>query len=1468
MGISVVMAGIDDWRRHGQDMETNYREVQVLQGQEDGSLKRIRKTWQDLEVGDVVLVENNNAFPADLVMLASADEVDGGCYVDTANLDGETNLKSKAARKESQALVMNNNVWRALFGDAAQPAQQGPASIAGESMAEAPNNKLYTFQGSLRFSGLSEVLPLDPQQLLLRGTVLRNTKWCIGVVIYTGRETRMAMNAQKTPAKLSNLDQTLNKVMFLVVGVQAVIAFISAFLHINYNSSYKQHWYLNDPVGHSKTQVLPDLLRFWLTFFTLYSNLLPISLYSTLEICNLIQARFINNDRKMYCPEYDVAAQVKSTNLCQELGQIAYVFSDKTGTLTQNVMELKRVSIHGHIFGELGGHEKGFGGADALEQARSDGATSGAIDAFLEVLAVSHTVVIDGSNYVAESPDEGALVQSAADLGWVFTTRNGNKQSCKVKGEMRKYDELALNAFNSYRKRMSLLVKNEQGETWLLVKGADNVMLDRASYVPPGLNEHVDIFAKQGLRTLVIGRRRIPSQEVNSFMQQYEAAWTSLDGRQEALDAAAESIEKDLEIVGATAIEDKLQEDVDITISNLKQAGVKVWVLTGDKLDTARIVGFSCAVLSNEMDIMTLDGPETADEISEVLSEFHERVLSNLSKGFPSALMVTGQALGVCLESDNPQLQQLFLEVARPCAVLIACRVSPSQKADIVRLVRNNTYPTPVTLAIGDGANDVPMIQEAQVGIGISGKEGKQASNAADFSIGQFRFLQRLLLVHGRWNYRRTCKFILYSFYKNTVLVLTLFTYSFFCGQSGTSFYEDLVRNSFNIVLALPIICVGVFEQDVSEEVALKYPALYKSGRLGLDLNLRKMAEALLSAFLHAVILVKVLGAAMPGMNTDGLGGYYAFGTAAFSCLIMAMNYRAAFLTKTWTQTSVGAMLFGSFGLYIVFICVYGLVPWTPMYLIPFKVASTPLFWLILIVVPLQAMTLDVLVAYVLKEFFPSEEDLLAETDAFQLSEKKMQSNVEDINTKYQRQEHVVEAERDQAFTARASRLSRTNTPVMAQRSTEPEDPSRSFAFSHPFGVDGANYIFSFPRKALERFPSLRSLPRRFRASVRNTESDMLSNCPEGSLASDSSARSDKISNEPPDSAFLQQTLPCKQLVLTGAFVKWSLLAIAIFFGMTGFWTLIVSERVSQMRVQYDGSPTLPDEINGLSFMKLVFGNILTGSAELPFGTRREELLERDCALGGLHRGHSRTCTFAIPVTEDMEPPIQVLYLVSPFLQNYNRYMRSVDVRQLMGESVPHDKVKCKEALEDASGNYLNPCGLQAQSFFNDSFGIWINTDMKSVVDSSNIVFPSHIEKSWENPGNYGKFDDKTKWLHERFPGVIEKEDGVKDRHFMVHMQPGAIGYAQKKYGVINQPLKKGQQLMIRVDARFPVNQFDGRKFLILTTNSLFGGRNDFLGYELLLAGFCCLLAAVAVGLQQWFCPRALGRTWRTGDQI
>ena len=179
--------------------------------------------------------------------------------------------------------------------------------------------------------------------------------------------------------------------------------------------------------------------------------------------------------------------------------------------------------------------------------------------------------------------------------------------------------------------------------------------------------------------------------------------------------------------------------------------------------------------------------------------------------------MISGPALAHVLDDDD--LSRRFLKLGRHSKVLIACRVSPLQKAQIVRLVRDNVKPTPITLAIGDGANDVSMIQEAHVGVGISGKEGLQAVNNSDFAVAQFEFLRRLLLVHGRWNYRRVCKVILYSFYKNIAFVFVAFFYNFFSGWSGMSLYEGLMGSQYNLILALPIIAAGVFDKDVGETV-------------------------------------------------------------------------------------------------------------------------------------------------------------------------------------------------------------------------------------------------------------------------------------------------------------------------------------------------------------------------------------------------------------------------------------------------------------------------------------------------------------------------------------------------------------------------------------------------------------------------------------------------------------------------
>lgn len=348
---------------------------------------------------------------------------------------------------------------------------------------------------------------------------------------------------------------------------------------------------------------------------------MPISLYPTMEACNAAQAYFIKNDIKMFYKDLLFPAGVKSSNLCQEIGQVSYIFSDKTGTLTQNVMELKCIYIPNHeVYGQLIKGLKGFSGTDQINRALKDADKKTAICDFLEILAVSHTVMVsvstDGAgqsklSYEAESPDEGALVESAAELGHRFMGRKGQELTLKVDGREEKYTVLITNEFNSTRKRMSVVVKKHSApagkDYLLLVKGADNEMLKKAISKPRDIEDQLLKFGMQGLRTLVLGRRECSEEQVKKWQQEYDAANKDMHNRDKRLDEVAEAIEKDFTVAGATAIEDKLQDDVEKTIEIIREAGIKLWVLTGDKLETAREIGFSSNVLSNQMTIHTLD---------------------------------------------------------------------------------------------------------------------------------------------------------------------------------------------------------------------------------------------------------------------------------------------------------------------------------------------------------------------------------------------------------------------------------------------------------------------------------------------------------------------------------------------------------------------------------------------------------------------------------------------------------------------------------------------------------------------------------------------------------------------------------------------------------------------------------------------------------------------------------------------
>lgn len=770
LAVSAIKELVEDYKRRMSDRGLNYSKTQVLKGSSFHPTK-----WVDISVGDVVRVESEEPFPADLILLASS-EPEGLCYIETANLDGETNLKIKQAIPETSHLVSPSDLSR----------------VSGRIRSEQPNSSLYTYEATLTMQagGGEKELSLAPDQLLLRGATLRNTPWIHGIVVFTGHETKLMRNATATPIKRTAVERMVNLQILMLVGILIALSVISSIGDLVIRQTLSDSLaYLDYGQVNAVKQFFMDLFTYWV----LYSNLVPISLFVTIEIVKYFQAYLINSDLDIYYDKTDTPATCRTSSLVEELGQIEYIFSDKTGTLTCNQMEFKQCTIAGIQYGDdvpedrqatPGEEDSEYGIYDfkALRQNLHSHPSQNAIHQFLTLLATCHTVIPErnGTNpddikYQAASPDEGALVDGAATLGYRFTNRRPKSVLFTVAGQEYEYELLAVLEFNSTRKRMSTLFRCPDGKVRIYCKGADTVILERLHPDNPTVEttlQHLEEYASEGLRTLCLAMREISDQEYQQWYQIFDKANTTVGGnRAEELEKAAELIEKDFYLLGATAIEDRLQDGVPDTIHTLQTAGIKIWVLTGDRQETAINIGMSCKLISEDMTLLIIN-EESAEATRANLQKKLEAVKSQANSGDIEALalIIDGKSLTYALEKD---MEKLFLDLAVMCKAVVCCRVSPLQKALVVKLVKRHLKS--LLLAIGDGANDVSMIQAAHVGVGISGMEGLQAARSADVAIGQFRFLRKLLLVHGSWAYSRISRVILYSFYKNITLYMTQF---------------------------------------------------------------------------------------------------------------------------------------------------------------------------------------------------------------------------------------------------------------------------------------------------------------------------------------------------------------------------------------------------------------------------------------------------------------------------------------------------------------------------------------------------------------------------------------------------------------------------------------------------------------------------------------------------------------------
>ncbi|KAG5521441.1 hypothetical protein RHGRI_033863 [Rhododendron griersonianum] len=1027
VGATMIKEGIEDWHRKQQDIAVNNRKVKVHRG--DGVFEPTQ--WRNLRVGDIVKVEKDEFFPADLVLLSSSYD-DSISYVETMNLDGETNLKLKQAVEVTSFLHEDSN-----FKD-----------FKAVVRCEDPNANLYSFVGSMEFE--EQQFPLSPQQLLLRDSKLRNTDYIYGAVIFTGPDTKVIQNSTDPPSKRSKIEKKMDKIIYFLFGVLFTIAlFGSIYFGIttadDLENGIMKRWYLrpdDSTIFFDPKKAPQAALYHFLTAVMLYSYLIPISLYVSIEIVKVVQSVFINKDICMYYEEADQPAHARTSNLTEELGQVDTILSDKTGTLTCNSMEFIKCSVAGTAYGcsftevekamarrkgsplpngTVNGKDhvddssdtksliKGFNFEDErivngnwVNEPRAD-----VIQKFLRLLAICHTAIPEvdedtgNVSYEAESPDEAAFVIAARELGFEFCKRTQTSVSLSeldpVSGRKveRVYKLLNVLEFNSSRKRMSVIwVYFYVNIPFRFVQCS--VMFERLSEhgreFEDKTREHVNEYADAGLRTLILAYRELEEEEYKDFNKKFAEAKNSVSAdREELIDEVANNIEKDFILLGATAVEDKLQNGVPECIDKLAQAGIKIWVLTGDKMETAINIGFACRLLRQKMKqiIIHLDTPEitslekagdkgaivkaSKESVRRQISEGKAQLTASRGSSHGFALIIDGKSLVYALGED---MKTLFFELAVACASVICCRSSPKQKALVTRLVKEGTGKT--TLAIGDGANDVGMLQEADIGVGISGVEGMQAVMSSDIAIAQFRFLERLLLVHGHWCYRRISTMICYFFYKNVTFGATVFLYEAHTSFSGQPAYNDWFLSLYNVLFtSLPVVALGVFDQDVSARLCLKFPLLYQQGVKNVLFSWRRILGWMFNGLCSAVIIFFFCTKALDpqAFNSDGkVAGYQIFGATMYTCVVCVVNFQMA-LAVTYFTLIQHIVIWGGISLWFLFLFLYGSmspdVSTTAYKVLVESLAPAPAFWLNILFVVLAALVPYYSYSAIQMRFFP-----------------------------------------------------------------------------------------------------------------------------------------------------------------------------------------------------------------------------------------------------------------------------------------------------------------------------------------------------------------------------------------------------------------------------------------------------------------------------------------------------------------
>lgn len=753
IGLTMLKEGWDDFKRHRRDKNFNEEQFDCLNHITGVFAK---KQSQNLKVGDIISLEKGQRVPADLIILATSHPA-GTVYLKTDQLDGETDWKVRESLKTCQAKINEGEKIGAINYTIEIPR---------------PNNKIYEFRGKVNFN-----------QNIAEPLRLQNTAWAsttvaagdfFGVVAYVGKDTRIQMNGNHGRIKFPICDYEVNFISKFLFGFCVLCSLFLVAL-----KGFKGQWVVE-----------------WIQFLVLLCCLIPQSLRTNIDIVRMIYTYRINED------PYIDGTVCRNSQVIEDLGRVDFLLSDKTGTLTQNNMIFKMITTGVMQFSEEDFEElkKMIKNLNPITGERTN-------KKLFDVCMMMYSLVLcnnvqpcvdhSGERYLqSSSPDEIALVGFAEKMGFFIEFRD--RELLKIKepttgNTLNEYEILNIFPFSSARKRMGIILKAKStGKILYFLKGADTVIKEKVDRNGDLVVEEADNLARDGLRTLAFCYKYVEQADYDKWKTRLTEVTTSINATEEQEEKVISELESNMHFIGISGVEDLLQESVRDTIESLREGGVKVWVLTGDKVETAKCIAKATGLKHKQEHFYEM----MSEDISEI-----EKQINELSTK-KDVLVIQGNVLGMIY---NKGLEKAFFSTIRNLNAIMFCRCSPTQKAQITKSVQEVCEAT--VCSIGDGGNDVSMIQQANVGVGIEGKEGLQAAMASDFSILKFKFVKDLMFWHGRRATLSTANVTLFIIHRGLIIAMIQYSFSLFFYLITVSFYNPYLIIVYTIIyLALPAV--------------------------------------------------------------------------------------------------------------------------------------------------------------------------------------------------------------------------------------------------------------------------------------------------------------------------------------------------------------------------------------------------------------------------------------------------------------------------------------------------------------------------------------------------------------------------------------------------------------------------------------------------------------------------------------